>query len=201
MTSGTFTIPTTGETAANVWYRIYLTVRDSAGHAHDRAARRAAAQGHADTGDQSGRTSAQAGRPADSHAHLVRGRRRHRPLARSCRPDVGNGHVRVRVLVGRWRRRAQRQHARHEHDLHRNVPAGGDGRRRPVGHLLQQRGLQRDDRHAHRSRDRFHLGHRLAGRRALAPTPSAHDGPGKSKRRIRGPTPSTRSATMACGCG
>jgi hypothetical protein len=31
MTSGTFTIPTTGETAANVWYRIYLTVRDSAG--------------------------------------------------------------------------------------------------------------------------------------------------------------------------
>jgi glucose/arabinose dehydrogenase len=32
--SGTFTIPTTGETAANVWYRIYLTVRDSGGRAH-----------------------------------------------------------------------------------------------------------------------------------------------------------------------
>ncbi len=29
--SGTFTIPTTGETAANVWYRIILTVRDSGG--------------------------------------------------------------------------------------------------------------------------------------------------------------------------
>jgi glucose/arabinose dehydrogenase len=29
MTSGSFTIPTTGETAANVWYRIHLTVRDS----------------------------------------------------------------------------------------------------------------------------------------------------------------------------
>ncbi len=29
--SGSFTIPTTGETAANVWYRIYLTVRDSGG--------------------------------------------------------------------------------------------------------------------------------------------------------------------------
>jgi hypothetical protein len=29
--SGTFTIPTVGETSANVWYRIYLTVRDSAG--------------------------------------------------------------------------------------------------------------------------------------------------------------------------
>jgi hypothetical protein len=29
--SGTFTTPTTGETSANVWYRIYLTVRDSAG--------------------------------------------------------------------------------------------------------------------------------------------------------------------------
>jgi hypothetical protein len=32
--SGTFTIPTTGETSANVWYRIYLTVRDAAGAAH-----------------------------------------------------------------------------------------------------------------------------------------------------------------------
>jgi len=29
--SGSFTIPTTGETAATVWYRIYLTVRDSGG--------------------------------------------------------------------------------------------------------------------------------------------------------------------------
>ena len=31
VTSGTFTIPRTGETSANVWYRIYLTVRDSQG--------------------------------------------------------------------------------------------------------------------------------------------------------------------------
>lgn len=30
-TGGTFTIPTSGETSANVWYRIHLTVRDSAG--------------------------------------------------------------------------------------------------------------------------------------------------------------------------
>jgi glucose/arabinose dehydrogenase len=29
--NGSFTIPRTGETSANVWYRIYLTVRDSAG--------------------------------------------------------------------------------------------------------------------------------------------------------------------------
>jgi hypothetical protein len=29
--NGSFTIPRVGETAANVWYRIYLTVRDSAG--------------------------------------------------------------------------------------------------------------------------------------------------------------------------
>jgi glucose/arabinose dehydrogenase len=29
--SGTFTIPTRGETATNVWYRIFLTVRDSSG--------------------------------------------------------------------------------------------------------------------------------------------------------------------------
>ena len=33
-TGGTFTIPTTGETSANVWYRIYLTVSDSAGLTH-----------------------------------------------------------------------------------------------------------------------------------------------------------------------
>lgn len=32
--SGTFIIPRTGETAANVWYRIYLTVRDSSGVEH-----------------------------------------------------------------------------------------------------------------------------------------------------------------------
>jgi glucose/arabinose dehydrogenase len=31
VTSGTFTIPDRGETAANVWYRIILTVRDSSG--------------------------------------------------------------------------------------------------------------------------------------------------------------------------
>ena len=32
--SGSFVIPTTGETASNVWYRIHLTVRDSAGLTH-----------------------------------------------------------------------------------------------------------------------------------------------------------------------
>jgi glucose/arabinose dehydrogenase len=32
--NGTFTIPTTGHTEANVWYRIYLTVRDSGGLSH-----------------------------------------------------------------------------------------------------------------------------------------------------------------------
>ena len=33
-TGGSFTIPTTGETSANVWYRIHLTVRDSRGLTH-----------------------------------------------------------------------------------------------------------------------------------------------------------------------
>ncbi len=33
-TSGSFMIPTQGETAANVWYRIHLTVRDSGGLTH-----------------------------------------------------------------------------------------------------------------------------------------------------------------------
>ena len=33
-TSGSFVVPNTGETATNVWYRIYLTVRDSGNLAH-----------------------------------------------------------------------------------------------------------------------------------------------------------------------
>jgi glucose/arabinose dehydrogenase len=33
-TSGSFTIPTTGETSANVWYRLHLSIRDSAGATH-----------------------------------------------------------------------------------------------------------------------------------------------------------------------
>jgi len=33
-TGGTFTVPTTDETSANVWYRIHLTVRDSGGRTH-----------------------------------------------------------------------------------------------------------------------------------------------------------------------
>jgi glucose/arabinose dehydrogenase len=33
-TSGSFTVPTTGHTEANVWFRIYLTVKDSAGLTH-----------------------------------------------------------------------------------------------------------------------------------------------------------------------
>jgi hypothetical protein len=34
ITGGSFVIPTTGETSANVWYRIHLTVRDSGGLTH-----------------------------------------------------------------------------------------------------------------------------------------------------------------------
>jgi hypothetical protein len=34
ITSGSFTIPTTGETSPNVWYRIVLTVTDSSGATH-----------------------------------------------------------------------------------------------------------------------------------------------------------------------
>ncbi len=32
--SGTFTIPTRGETSSNIWYRVYLTVRDAGGLTH-----------------------------------------------------------------------------------------------------------------------------------------------------------------------
>ena len=33
-TGGNFTIPNTGETATDVWYRVHLTVRDSGGLTH-----------------------------------------------------------------------------------------------------------------------------------------------------------------------
>ena len=59
--SGSFTIPTTGETSANVWYRIYLTVRDSGGLTHtsqrDILPRKVAA----DAGHESGGSAAAAG--------------------------------------------------------------------------------------------------------------------------------------------
>jgi len=34
ITAGSFVVPVIGETSANVWYRVFLTVRDSAGRTH-----------------------------------------------------------------------------------------------------------------------------------------------------------------------
>ena len=55
MTSGSFTIPTISETAANVWYRIHLTVRDSGGLTHTRPARHPAPHRATDARHESGR--------------------------------------------------------------------------------------------------------------------------------------------------
>ena len=104
VTSGSFTIPTTGETAANVWYRIHLTVRDSAGLTHTTFARRPAAHGADDARHQPGRAAAQARRPAGHGAVLVHRRRRHPAHARGAvAADVRQHHLRVRVLVRRRR--------------------------------------------------------------------------------------------------
>ena len=63
--SGSFTIPTTGHTEANVWYRIYLTVRDSGGlDAHHVQRDVLSAQRAPDARDQPRRASAAARRPA-----------------------------------------------------------------------------------------------------------------------------------------
>ena len=80
--SGSFTIPTTGETAANVWYRIYLTVRDSGGLTHttqrDILPRKVAADAGHEPGGLQVRLD---GQPVATPIY-VRQRRRHRAHAR-----------------------------------------------------------------------------------------------------------------------
>ena len=128
MTSGTFTIPTTGETAANVWYRIYLTVRDSAGATQtvqrDVLPRKVTLTLATSPAGLQLRLDGQPITTPTSFEAVVG---IVRALEAAQRQTSGTATLRVRVLVGRRRRRAQRQHARDEHDLHRNVPQAADG--------------------------------------------------------------------------
>ena len=134
-------IPTTGETAANVWYRIHLTVRDAGGLTHSTFSDVVPRIGHPHAGHQPRRPAAHARRPARDHAGRRRGRRRHPAHAgRRLAADGRRHDVRVRVLVGRRRGDAHDRDARREHDLHRHLHA--PARSRPAiglqGYLLQQ---------------------------------------------------------------
>ena len=202
-TGGSFTIPTTGHTEANVWYRIYLTVRDCRRpHPHD-AARRAAANGPGHARDEPGAAPAPARRPAGDGADDVHRRRRHRPHPR-CHDLAGGWRhdLRVRVVVGRRRRVAHRLDAGRQHDLHRDLSCrdGRDGHR-SRGDLLQQRRFHRHDRGPHRSRPSTSTGHRARPRPPSASTRSARAGPARCSRSSPRPTRSTRRATTGSGCG
>ena len=100
-TSGSFTIPTTGETAANVWYRIHLTVAIPAGSrttsARHPAAQRATHAGHNPAGLQLRLD----GQPVATPL-IVRQRGRHRAQHRGGDAATARrDHLRLRVVV-RW---------------------------------------------------------------------------------------------------
>ena len=88
--SGSFTIPTIGETSANVWYRIYLTVRDSGGLTHTTQRDISPRKVVLTLADQSRGAPVEPGRPAGRHTVL--GRRR----CRDCAHDRGGDAAVVR---------------------------------------------------------------------------------------------------------
>ena len=200
MTSGTFTIPTTGETAANVWYRIYLTVRDSAGATQtvqrDVLPRKV--------------TLTLATSPAGLQLRLDG-----QPIATPTSFEAVVGIVRALEAAGQTSGTATYEFVSWSdggaaaHNVStpatsttytatfRQAATGGAACRPPTSTTRTSAGRPS------RASIPGSISPGAPARRPprLAPTPSAHDGPGKSKRRIRGPTPSTRSATMACGCG
>jgi hypothetical protein len=135
--SGSFTIPVTGETAANVWYRIYLTVADSSGATATvqrdilpRIARLTLAT--APAGLQLRLDGQRSPRPR------LRQRGRPRPRHRGDdAADVGRDGVRVRQLVGRRRCGTQHFHSGIGDDLHCGVSrVGRQQRRRPLGRIF-----------------------------------------------------------------
>ena len=203
-TGGSFTIPTTGETAANVWYRIYLTVRDSAGltHTTQRDILPRTVQHHARDEPRWRSSSRLDGQPVTAPTTFDR-RRRHRPHHRRAdAADVGRHHVRVRVVVRRRRRVPQHLDAGRQHDLHRDLSRrdGRDGHR-PRGDVLQQRRLHRHDRGPHRSDRQLRLGDGLAGaRHRRRHVQRALDRPGAAAV-LRDLHVLSRRATTASGCG
>ena len=122
ITSGSFVIPTTGETAANVWYRIHLTVRDSAGLTHTtfRDVLPRTVQVTVAT-NPAGLQVRIDGQPVTAPT-TIHGRRRNPADAHGGdAADVGRHDLRVPELVGRRRGAALDLDAGVELDLHGDV--------------------------------------------------------------------------------
>ena len=200
MTSGTFTIPTTGETAAKVWYRVYLTVRDSAGATQtvqrDVLPRKVMLT--LATSQQDFSSGWTASRPPLPH----RSRPSSASSARSKLPARRRGRPRTSSCPGRTVAPPRTTSA-----LRPRTPSTPQrsGRRRRAAAVCRPPISTTSTSPGRPSPASIpgSISHGGPARRQppLTPTPSAHDGPERSKRRTRGPTPSTRSATMACGCG
>ena len=141
--NGSFTVPTSGETSANVWYRIVLTVRDSAGLTRttfrDVLPRKVRL-----TLATSRRTPGSARRSARCDAVLVRRCGGHYPHVGGGQPaGFRRHHLQLRVLVGRWRRTAQHLNAA-ANTTYRDVSRNQQRKRHgSVGDLLRQRHFQR----------------------------------------------------------
>ncbi len=103
ITTGTFTIANRGETSANVFYRVILTVRDSSGLTHTSSVDVRPLTSVVRIESNVAERAAHARWRADHGAVLVhRRRRRHSHAGRGDAADLGRHHVRLRVLV-RWR--------------------------------------------------------------------------------------------------
>ena len=130
ITTGTFTIANRGETSANVFYRVILTVRDSSGLTHTSSVDVRPLTSVVRIESNVTERAAHARWRADHRAvHVHRRRRRHPHAGRGDAADLGRHHLRLRVLV-RWRRGdARDRDAQRRHDVHGAVPAGGDAPR------------------------------------------------------------------------
>ena len=201
--SGSFTIPTTGETSANVWYRIHLTVRDSGGaDAHDLQRDVLPRKVTLTLATSPAGLQLAARRPAGRDAAHLRASSASSAAWRRQPADVRLGDLRVRVVVGRRRGSAHDQHAGDQHHLHGHLSGsapGGTGRGLSATYFNNADFTGSTVTRIDPTID-FTWG-TGAPAAASARTPSACAGPARSRRRSAGPTPSTRSATTACGCG
>ena len=203
-TSGSFTIPTTGETSANVWYRIFLTVRDSAGVQHTsqrdilpRKSRITLATNPA------GRQLKLDGQPVatplsfDSVVGIVRN-------IEAPTPQTAGATTYEFVSWSDGGAAASRHlDPGNRHDLHGDLPRG-DGRRhrqRPVRRPTSTTPPSPDRRSRESTRRSISSGAPRRRRPASAPRRSACAGPVRFSRSSARPTGSTPSATTACACG
>jgi hypothetical protein len=133
VTSGTFTIADRGETSANVFYRVYLTVRDSAGLTQTSTVDPAPLTSVVRI--ESNVPNAQLtldGAPITAPFEFTGVEGIIRTLGVVTPQSLRRHQLRLRVLVGRRPGHARDHHAERRHDLYRAVPA------RRVEHAVQR---------------------------------------------------------------